>query len=396
MLQYLKDLKGKVFHNLDEGRFISDHELLEKIDNTIIRESKFSYLTLSEKSEYRREIFNSIRRLDVLQELIDDESISEIMVNGCQEIFIERYGHIERCNKSFSSEEKILDVIQQIVSAVNRVVNETSPIVDARLPDGSRVNVILPPVALNGPVITIRKFTKDPITIRQLIDWGSITEQCAVFLEKMVIAGYNIFISGGTGAGKTTFLNALSQFIPKDERIITIEDSAELKIDIPNLVRLEARNKNLEGVNEITIRDLIRAALRMRPSRIIVGEVRSKEALDMLQAMNTGHDGSISTGHANSSQDMLTRLEMMVLMGTELPLSAIKSQIASALDILVHIERMRDGSRKVVSVEEVMSYQHGEILLSKVFEYDKDKACLFRTENPFHNVWKLEKIQTRK
>jgi pilus assembly protein CpaF len=392
MLQHLSD---KVFDGLKEGGFVQDDELLAKIDAIIIQESKNSYFTLQEKLDYRREIFHSLRGLDILEDLINDDSISEIMVNGHEEIFIERYGHIEKYYKSFSSETKMMSVIQQIVSTVNRVVNETSPIVDARLPDGSRVNIILPPVALNGPVITIRKFTKEPITIQKLIDWGSITVECAEFLKKMVIAGYNIFISGGTGAGKTTFLNALSQFIPKDERIITIEDSAELKIDIPNLVRLEARNKNLEGVNEITIRDLIRAALRMRPSRIIVGEVRSEEALDMLQAMNTGHDGSISTGHANSSRDMLTRLEMMVLMGTELPLAAIKSQIASALDILIHIERMRDGSRKVVSVEEVMGYQNGEVYLSKIFEYDKEIRCLSRTENAFTNVWKLEKIQSR-
>jgi pilus assembly protein CpaF len=391
VISFLKinELQKKVRDELDLVNFIGDDELKEKIDNILIRESKNTYFSCEEKMELQKELYNSIRGLDVLQELIEDKTISEIMVNGANCIFIEKQGHIFRWHKVFSSEEKLIDVIQQIVSSVNRIVNESTPIVDARLKDGSRVHVVLPPIALNGPVLTIRKFPQKPIDMEQLIEWKSISKECANFLKQLVQNRYNIFISGGTGAGKTTFLNALSQFIPKDERIITIEDSAELQIHIPNLVSLEARNKNLEGMNEISIRDLIRASLRMRPDRIIVGEVRSEEALDMLQAMNTGHDGSISTGHANSSKDMLTRLEMMVLMGAELPLEAIKSQIASAIDILIHLERMRDGSRKVVSVEEVIGYQEGEIVLSKLYEYNKKNGILQKTKNTLQNQKKF-------
>jgi pilus assembly protein CpaF len=385
----INELQKKVRDELELVSVIGDDELKEKIDNILIRESKNTYFSCEEKMELQKELYNSIRGLDVLQELIEDKTVSEIMVNGANCIFIEKEGHIFRWHKVFSSEEKLMDVIQQIVSSVNRIVNESTPIVDARLNDGSRVHVVLPPVALNGPVLTIRKFPQKPIDMEKLVEWKSISKECADFLEQLVKSRYNIFISGGTGAGKTTFLNALSQFIPKDERIITIEDSAELQIHIPNLVSLEARNKNLEGMNEISIRDLIRASLRMRPDRIIVGEVRSEEALDMLQAMNTGHDGSISTGHANSSKDMLTRLEMMVLMGAELPLEAIKSQIASAIDILIHLERMRDGSRKVVSVEEVIGYQEGEIILSKLYEYNKKTGTLQKTKNTLQNQKKF-------
>ncbi|KIR02517.1 Type II/IV secretion system ATP hydrolase TadA/VirB11/CpaF, TadA subfamily [Lachnospiraceae bacterium TWA4] len=375
---------------MDLVTFVTDEELKDKIDEILAKESKRNYFTCEDREELQKEIYNSIRGLDVLQELIEDDRVSEIMVNGAKDIFIEKNGCISKWHKGFSSEEKLLDVIQQIVSNVNRIVNESTPIVDARLMDGSRVHAVLKPIALNGPVLTIRKFPKVPIDMRKLIEWKSISEDCVEFLEQLVKAKYNIFISGGTGAGKTTFLNALSQFIPKEERIITIEDSAELQINIPNLVSLEARNKNLEGTNEVSIRDLIRASLRMRPDRIIVGEVRSEEALDMLQAMNTGHDGSISTGHANSSRDMLTRLEMMVLMGAELPLEAIKSQIASALDVLIHLERMRDGSRKVVSVEEVIGYSKGEIILSKIYEYNNETQCLQKTKNSFQNVDKFK------
>ena len=385
----LNELQLKLREELDLMSYISNEELKNKIDEMLIRESKKTYFSYEEKIELQKELYNSIRGLDVLQELVEDETVSEIMVNGANCIFIEREGKILKWHKKFSSEEKLMDVIQQIVSSVNRVVNESTPIVDARLMDGSRVHVVLKPIALNGPVLTIRKFPKTPIDMKKLIEWNSISEEAAKFLEELVRARYNIFISGGTGAGKTTFLNALSQFIPKNERIITIEDSAELQIDIPNLISLEARNKNLEGKNEISIRDLIRASLRMRPDRIIVGEVRSEEALDMLQAMNTGHDGSISTGHANSSNDMLTRLEMMVLMGAELPLEAIKNQIASAIDILIHLERLRDGSRKVVSIEEVVGYQKGEIKLSKIYEYDRQEKIIKKTGYNLQNKRKI-------
>lgn len=385
----LNELQLKLREELDLMSYISNEELKNKIDEMLIRESKKTYFSYEEKIELQKELYNSIRGLDVLQELVEDETVSEIMVNGANCIFIEREGKILKWHKKFSSEEKLMDVIQQIVSSVNRVVNESTPIVDARLMDGSRVHVVLKPIALNGPVLTIRKFPKTPIDMKKLIEWNSISEEAAKFLEELVRARYNIFISGGTGAGKTTFLNALSQFIPKDERIITIEDSAELQIDIQNLISLEARNKNLEGKNEISIRDLIRASLRMRPDRIIVGEVRSEEALDMLQAMNTGHDGSISTGHANSSNDMLTRLEMMVLMGAELPLEAIKNQIASAIDILIHLERLRDGSRKVVSIEEVVGYQKGEIKLSKIYEYDRQEKIIKKTGYNLQNKRKI-------
>lgn len=385
----LNELQLKLREELDLMSYISNEELKNKIDEMLIRESKKTYFSYEEKIELQKALYNSIRGLDVLQELIEDETVSEIMVNGANCIFIERDGKIIKWHKQFSSEEKLMDVIQQIVSSVNRVVNESTPIVDARLMDGSRVHVVLKPIALNGPVLTIRKFPKTPIDMKKLIEWKSISKEAAQFLEELVKAKYNIFISGGTGAGKTTFLNALSQFIPKDERIITIEDSAELQIDIPNLISLEARNKNLEGKNEVSIRNLIRASLRMRPDRIIVGEVRSQEALDMLQAMNTGHDGSISTGHANSSKDMLTRLEMMVLMGAELPLDAIKNQIASAIDILIHLERMRDGSRKVVSIEEVVGYQKDEIILSKIYEYDRKEQVIKKTGYQLQNQRKI-------
>jgi len=311
-----------------------------------------------------------MRRLDVLQPLIDDKSITEIMINGPDSIFIERDGRVSKLNVKFESRRKLEDVIQTIVSRVNRTVNEASPIVDARLPDGSRVNVVLPPIALNGPVVTIRKFPEKPMTIEQLIKYGSITEEVAEVLERLVKAKYNIFICGGTGSGKTTFLNALSNFIPKDERIVTIEDSAELQITgVENIVRLETRNANTEGKGEITIRDLIRTSLRMRPERIIVGEVRGKEALDMLQAMNTGHDGSLSTGHANSTKDMLSRLETMVLSGAEMPLEAIRQQIASAIDIIIHLGRLRDKSRRTLEITEVVEYKNGQIVLNPLYEF---------------------------
>lgn len=322
--------------------------------------------------EFGRDLFNAFRKLDILQELLEDESITEIMINGLENIFVEKKGEIYQYEKRFVSRKKLEDIAQQIASGCNRTVNEAEPIVDARLPDGSRVNLVLLPVALNGPIITIRKFPKEGITMKHLIAWGSISREAAEFLEMLVKAKYNMFISGGTGSGKTTFLNALSQFIPEDERIITIEDNAELRLQsLPNLVRLEARNANMEGEGRIDIRELIRTALRMRPDRVIVGEVRSAETIDMLQAMNTGHDGSLSTGHGNSPKDMIGRLETMVLMGMEIPIEAVQRQIASGLDIIIHLGRMRDKTRKVLEIIEITGYEKGEIQMNTLYEFQE-------------------------
>ena len=351
-------------------REIEDEELTRLIYQVLSEASKQEYLSLAEKSALGRELFNAFRKLDLLQEFLEDETITEVMINGTQNIFYEKDGRILQSDRRFISRDKLEDVVQQIAAGSNRLVNEASPIVDARLPDGSRVNIVLAPVALDGPIVTIRKFSKEAITMRQLIAWNSISSEVSGFLASLVAAGYNIFISGGTGSGKTTFLNALSQYIPKTERIITIEDNAELKIQgVPNLVRLEARNANVEGAGAVTIRDLIKSALRMRPDRIIVGEVRSAEAIDMLQALNTGHDGSLSTGHANSPADMLGRLETMVLMGMDLPLCAIQRQIASGIDVIVHLGRLRDKSRKLLEVTEILGYQMGEICLQTLYKY---------------------------
>jgi pilus assembly protein CpaF len=365
-------LKQLVLENIDLDNEISDEQLYETIDRVINEYSKTVYISIRDKQRLRLSVFNTIRKLDILQELVDDSSITEIMVNGPDKVFIERNGAICLSEKCFESKQKLEDVIQQMVSHSNRIINESCPIVDSRLPDGSRVNIVLPPVALEGPIITIRKFPNTPITMEKLIETESITAEVANFLRVLVIAGYNIFISGGTGSGKTTFLNILSNFIPSDERIITIEDSAELQIrNISNLVRLEVRNANAEGNNEITIRDLIKASLRMRPDRIIVGEVRDAAAIDMLQALNTGHDGSLSTGHANSPADMLSRLEALVLLGAELPLLAVRKQIASAIDIIVHLGRLRDKSRRVLEVTEVLDCKEGEIQLNPLYVFEE-------------------------
>ncbi|WP_132278820.1 CpaF family protein [Natranaerovirga hydrolytica] len=378
---------------------MADIEIQEIIDEVLFKKSKTDFLSLSQREQLSIDLFNTIRRLDVIQSLIEDTTITEIMVNGANAIFVEKDGQIIQWDKTFESQEKLEDVIQQIVSKVNRTVNEASPIVDARLQDGSRINVVLPPIALNGPILTIRKFPEKPLTIEQLIKWNSITTEVAHTLEKLVKAKYNIFISGGTGSGKTTFLNALSNFIPKDERIITIEDSAELQIkSVDNLVRLETRNANMEGKNAITIRALIKSSLRMRPDRIVVGEVRGSEALDMLQAMNTGHDGSLSTGHANSTKDMLSRLETMVLVGANMPLEAIRQQIASAIDIIIHLGRLRDKSRRVLEIVEVLNYEQGRIKMNPLYQFietgetaeGKIIGQLKRTENPLNSTLKLE------
>lgn len=365
-----EQLHARILEELDLTREVEDEELTKIIHQVLKEAGEREYISLSERTLLGKELFNAFRKLDLLQEFLEDEEITEIMINGTQNIFYEKDGRLYQSEKRFLSKEKLEDVIQQIVAGSNRLVNEASPIVDARLSDGSRVNVILAPVALNGPIVTIRKFPKEAVTMKQLIKWNSVSKEVAGILAIYVAAGYNIFISGGTGSGKTTFLNALSQYIPKDERIITIEDNAELKIlGVANLVSLEARNANAEGTGEITIRDLIKSALRMRPTRIIVGEVRSAEAIDMLQALNTGHDGSLSTGHANSPKDMLSRLETMVLMGMELPLPAIRRQIASGVDLIVHLGRLRDKSRKVLEVTEILDYQDGEILLQPLYRF---------------------------
>jgi len=365
-----EQLQTRILEELDMTREIEDEELTRLIYRVLQEASEEEYLPLAEKTALGRELFNAFRKLDLLQEFLEDESITEIMINGTQNIFYEQDGRLFRSDRRFISRDKLEDVVQQIAAGSNRLVNEASPIVDARLADGSRVNIVLEPIALDGPIVTIRKFSKEAITMEQLISWDSISSEVSGFLARLVAAGYNIFISGGTGSGKTTFLNALSQYIPKTERIITIEDNAELKIqDVPNLVRLEARNANVEGAGAVTIRDLIKSALRMRPDRIIVGEVRSAEAIDMLQALNTGHDGSLSTGHANSPKDMLSRLETMVLMGMDLPLPAIQRQIASGIDVIVHLGRMRDKSRKVLEVTEVLGYWDGEIRLQTLYQF---------------------------
>lgn len=364
-----KILRNKILEEMTYQRQMEDEELSELIDREIFTLSEQQTLSLKEKIKLHRELFDSFRRLDILQELVDDPEITEIMVNGPEEVFLEKGGKIERWEKCFESADQLMDLIQQIVSSVNRIVNTSSPIADARLSDGSRVHIVLEPIALNGPVLTIRKFP-EPVTMERLLAYGSISREAAEFLKLLAETRYNIFVSGGTGAGKTTFLNALSEFIPPGERVITIEDSAELKLrQIENLVSMETRDANAEGKGAIGIGDLIRAALRMRPDRILIGEVRGKEALDLLQAMNTGHDGSFSTGHANSPKDMLSRLETMVLMGADLPLSAIRSQIASAVDVMVHVARMRDKSRKVVRIEEVDRYEGGEIILNPLFVF---------------------------
>lgn len=366
-------LRDRVQDRLDLSRELQDEEVRALIDEEILRQSQESYLLLEEKLQMQRELFNAMRRLDILQELIEDPEVTEIMVNGPEDIFIEKKGRLFRWNRKFSSRIQLEDVVQQIVSFCNRSVSRASPIADARLADGSRVNIVLDPIALNGPVVTIRRFPAEPVRIAQLTAWGSVTPEAVDFLKDAVKAGYNIFVSGGTGSGKTTFLNALSEFIPETARIITIEDNAELQLDrVQNLVTMEARMANLEGEREITIRDLIRTALRMRPDRIIVGEVRGAEAIDMLQAMNTGHDGSLSTGHANSPRDMLSRLETMVLMGMELPLAAIRRQIASGVDLIVHLGRLRDGSRKVLEIVETDGIREGEICLHSLFEFQEE------------------------
>ncbi|AZK48318.1 CpaF family protein [Paenibacillus lentus] len=372
--EFFTELRSSIRSGLDMTATLTDEQLMEYIERRVLGEKEFYELTASEKRKWIRRLYDSFRGLDVLQPLVDDRSVSEIMINSHEEIFIEQDGQVRRVDLRFESQEKLEDIIQNIVSTVNRVVNDSSPIVDARLSNGSRVNIVLPPIALKGPTMTIRKFPDQPVTMDRLVEWGSLSEDAAAFLQSLVRGKYNIFISGGTGSGKTTFLNALSQYIPPEERVITIEDSAELQIvKVPNLVSLETRNANTEGKGGISVRDLIRASLRMRPNRIVVGEVRGSEALDMLQAMNTGHEGSLSTGHANSTRDMISRLETMVLSGAELPIQVVRQQIGSAIDIFVHLSRLRDRSRRVVEISEVCGLSEGEVVLNPLYVFQEEE-----------------------
>jgi len=364
------EIKEAALRNLDNSRELSNRELKEHIEEELLKRDKTELLSFQKRKQYAESLFAVFRRFGVIQELIEDEDVTEILVNGPARIFYEKEGEMQLFSKTFSGEEELSDLIQTICAGGNRMVNEASPIVDTRLPDGSRVNIVLHPVSLDGASVSIRKFSKKPMNMERLMAFGSISEEIVFFLEKLVKAGYNIFVSGGTGSGKTTFLNALSEFIPKDERVITIEDSAELQLNgISNLVRLETRTAGFEGVEEIGIRTLIKTALRMRPSRLIVGECRGAEAVDLLSANNTGHSGSLGTGHANSTYDMISRLETMALMGMEIPVSAIRGQIASGIDIFIHLGRMRDKSRKVLEIAELKGVFAGEIRLNVLYRF---------------------------
>lgn len=379
---------------------MEDTELEEKIEDIVAQKLSGVYCSIDQRVSIVQQVYSSIRGFGLLDSIISDDTITEVMINGPENVFIEQNGRLFKLDKQFESQRRLEDIIQRIVGLAGREVNQANPICDTRLPDGSRVNVVLPPIALCGPTLTIRKFSKTPMTIEKLIQYGSLTQEIADKLQLLVKAKYNIFISGGTGSGKTTFLNALSNYIPKDERVITIEDSAELQITgIDNLVSLETRNANASGAGQITIRDLIKSSLRMRPERIVVGEVRGGEALDMLQAMNTGHDGSLSTGHANSTEDMLSRLETMVLQGAAgLPLEAIRQQIASAVDIIIHLSRLRDKSRKTMEITEVVGYEDGKIILNPLYVFEEDEkstlekvsGSLNRTSNAMKNDYKLK------
>ncbi len=403
--QLVAEIKKYVSMNLSLST-LSNEQLQEKVEE--IAENRFfqgQYISIQQRISIVEQVYSSIRGFGLLDTIISDDTITEVMINGPENVFIEQNGRLTKLDKQFESQRRLEDIIQRIVGLAGREVNQANPICDTRLPDGSRVNVVLPPIALCGPTVTIRKFSKDPMTIEKLIRYGSITQEIADKLELLVKAKYNIFICGGTGSGKTTFLNALSNYIPKDERVITIEDSAELQIEgVENLVRMETRNANASGAGEITIRDLIKSSLRMRPERIVVGEVRGGEALDMLQAMNTGHDGSLSTGHANSTQDMLSRLETMVLQGANgLPLEAVRQQIASALDIIIHLSRLRDKSRKTMEICEVVGYERGngnetgKIILNPLYVFEEDENStlekvsgrLVRTPNKMQKDFKL-------
>jgi len=395
----VSDIKRFVTENLHLSE-MEDDVLEEKIEEIVAQKLQGVYCPIDQRVSIVRQVYSSIRGFGLLDSIINDDTITEVMINGPDNVFIEQNGRLFKLDKQFESQRRLEDIIQRIVGLAGREVNQANPICDTRLPDGSRVNVVLPPIALCGPTLTIRKFSKTPMTIEKLIQYGSITQEIADKLRLLVEAKYNIFVCGGTGSGKTTFLNALSNYIPKDERVITIEDSAELQITkVENLVSLETRNANASGAGQITIRDLIKSSLRMRPERIVVGEVRGGEALDMLQAMNTGHDGSLSTGHANSTEDMLSRLETMVLQGAAgLPLEAIRQQIASAVDIIIHLSRLRDKSRKTMEITEVVGYENGQIVLNPLYVFEEDEnstlekvsGSLNRTKNAMINDYKLK------
>lgn len=397
--ELVKEVRNYVTENLPLSK-MSDEDLEDKVEEIVTEKLRNRYCPVEQKVSIVKQVYSSIRGFGLLDSIISDDSITEVMINGADNIFIEKNGKLQKLDKQFESQRRLEDIIQRIVGLAGREVNQANPIVDTRLPDGSRVNVVLPPIALCGPTMTIRKFSKTPMTIERLIQYGSLTQEIADKLELLVRAKYNIFICGGTGSGKTTFLNALSNYIPKDERVITIKDSAELQITgVENLVSLETRNANASGAGQITIRDLIKSSLRMRPERIVVGEVRGGEALDMLQAMNTGHDGSLSTGHANSTRDMLSRLETMVLQGAAgLPLEAIRQQIASAVDIIIHLSRLRDHSRKTMEITEVVGYENGQIILNPLYVFEEDEkstlekvhGSLKRTKNPMVHTFKLQ------
>jgi len=399
MQEFIAQCKNEVFDKFQLNN-MSDDELEERIQEMVEMKLQGQYLSIEQRVLIVKQIFSSIRGFGLLDTIMMDDSITEVMINGPEDIFIEKNGRLIRMDQKFESERQLEDIIQKIVGLAGREVNQANPIVDTRLPDGSRVNVVLPPISMRGATVTIRKFSKSPMTVEMLLKYGSITPEAAHVLELLVKSKYNIFIAGGTGSGKTTFLNAISNYIPKDERIITIEDSAELQITgVDNLVSMETRNANASGAGAVTIRDLIKSSLRMRPERIVVGEVRGGEALDMLQAMNTGHDGSLSTGHANSVRDMLSRLETMVLQGADgLPLEAIRQQIASAVDIIIHLSRLRDKSRKTMEICEVLGYENGEIQLNPIYRFEEDENStlekvsgkLVRTQNPFRNDYKLK------
>lgn len=389
--EFFGKLRRELLNVLEEEKSWTDQEILSQIDEIILLNTRRSKLTIYEKEKIRKELFYSVRKLDILQELLEDDQITEIMVNGYNKIFYEKNGKKHKWEKQFFSEERLLDVIQQIVGKCNRVINENSPIVDARLEDGSRINAVIYPVALNGPILTIRRFPEQPITMEDLIANKSITEEVVQFLKSVVEAGYSILIGGGTSSGKTTFLNVLSNFIPKKERIITIEDCAELQIQgIDNLVRLEAKPANMEGNREITIRDMIRTALRMAPDRIIVGEVRGSEVVDLLQAWNTGHDGSMGTAHANSTKDMVSRIETMFLMGLEIPIEAIRMQIAAGIDLFIHLGRLMDGSRRILEISEVIGYMENEVKMQTLYKWDYVDKNLVRCNELLHKE-KLER-----
>lgn len=395
----IEDIKRDITENYPLFK-MSDEELEEKVEEIVAQKTEGQYVSIEKKVSITGQVYSSIRGFGLLDSIISDDTITEVMINGPDHIFIEQNGRLQKLDKHFESQRRLEDIIQRIVGLAGREVNQANPICDTRLPDGSRVNVVLPPIALCGPTLTIRKFSKTPMTIERLIQYGSITQEIADKLELLVKSKYNIFICGGTGSGKTTFLNALSNYIPKDERVITIEDSAELQIaGVENLVSMETRNANAAGAGQITIRDLIKSSLRMRPERIVVGEVRGGEALDMLQAMNTGHDGSLSTGHANSTTDMLSRLETMVLQGAPgLPLEAIRQQIASAVDIIIHLSRLRDKSRKTMEICEIVDFDEQQIQLNPLYRFEEDEnstlekvsGSLKRTDNKMKNVLKLQ------